>query len=401
MAINYSTKAIPFVAEVERAMCVLMNGNTQYNPTKKGGEGTTIEVLIPGVGVTGTGADMTSTSRVYANGKKTVTMVQYHKGVDLTTLEENFSLSSYEEQIAKPYGEEMGSQMQRKGCEEILLNSSTCVVNATSGDYKDMGTCLANIKSARAKGSMFMAFNPDLSNQIQNSAIAYFNPNTGLSKSWFEGEIGKFRGAMSYETPDIENLNTGTHVVTGALTVKTAVVNGATSLVLVAATSIAGTFKKGEIVELAGVNATDIYGNAIKSNYAFIANADGVVSGGDTLTIPVKAVYTSDPTLVNVAGAGVVSDEIAIGVVATIKTDASSTYMRGIAWNKQAFITSSIGMEPLVNSKRVGVANGKATMITGQADSDILTGKNIYRWDALKGFLLGRDNWCSIYLVKA
>ena len=399
MAINYSTKAIPFVAECERNMFVLMNGNTQFNPKKKGGDGTTTEVLIPGFGEVGTGADMSSTNRTYANGVKTVTMTQYHKGVDLTTVEESFELSSFEDQIAVPYGEQMASEMQKKGVNEILLNASTTVIGSSTGDYKDMGTCLANIKSARAKGAMFFALNPDLSNQVQNSSLNFFQPS--LTKSFFEGELGKFRGAQGAETPDIESLDTGSHVVTGALTVKTAVVNGATSLVLEAASSITGTFLKGEIVTLAGVKATDVYGNAIKSDYSFIANADGVVSGGDTLTIPVKAVYTSDPTLVNVAGTGIVTNAIPIGTVATIKTDASSTYLRGIFWNKQAFITASIALDSLISSKRVGVAVGKSIQITGQADSDIKTGQNIYRWDALKGFLLGRDNWCSVYLIKA
>lgn len=398
MAINYSTKAIPFVAEMERNMPVLMNGNTQFNPKKKGGDGTTVEVLIPGFGVTGTGADMSSTSRVYANGKKTVTMTQYHKGVDLTTVEESFELSSYEDQVAVPYGEEMGSQMQKVACNEILLNASTAVIGSSTGDYKDMGTCIANIKSARAKGAMFLALNPDLSNQVQNSSLNFFQPN--LNKSFYEGELGKFRGAMGYETPDVESLQTGTHALSGALTVSTAIVNGATSVVLTGATSLSGTIKAGEIINLAGVKATDVYGTAITDDYAIIPLVDATASG-DSITLTVKPIYTSDPTLVNVAGAGVVSDEIAVGTVATIQTDADSTYLRGIFWNKQAFITSSIAMDSLVSSKRVGVANGKATMITGQADSDIKTGQNIYRWDALKGFLLGRDNWCSIYLIKA
>ena len=51
--------AVPFVAEIESNLPILANGNTQFDKNFVAGNGTSIDVLIPSYGNTGTGADIT------------------------------------------------------------------------------------------------------------------------------------------------------------------------------------------------------------------------------------------------------------------------------------------------------------------------------------------------------
>ena len=68
--------AIPFVAEVESAMPILMNGNRQFDKNFVGGHGTTIDVIIPGYGAVHVGADMSAVDLSYTAAKVSVTLVQ-------------------------------------------------------------------------------------------------------------------------------------------------------------------------------------------------------------------------------------------------------------------------------------------------------------------------------------
>jgi hypothetical protein len=397
MAILTSNKAVPFVAEVERNLPILMNGNVQYDKKRMAGDGDSMDVLIPGYGVTGTGADMTSTSRTYANQKRTVTLTQYHKGVDLTFVEKALKLSSFEDQVAVPYGSEMASEIQKAAVVEMQnAATSAVIIESGTGDYKNIGKAIGYIKAARATGPMCIAMENTLSQEVQDSGLNFFQAD--LKQSFLEGSLGRFRGAKGYETPDIESLQTGARTVTGALTLDAKIVDGATSFTFSAATTLTGDINAGEIIYIADAKAVDVYGNATNADRAFVVKADATAAA-NALTVTVDPIYTTGQ-LQNVGGDAVASAEIAASSVVTIETDSNATYLRGLVWAKDAFVIASSKMTPLEMTKLVASASGKSTNVIMQAGSDIITGKNIYRWDALYGFLMARDNWVSQVLVK-
>ena len=112
--------AVPFVAQFEMNMPILANGTTRYNNNFRGGNGTSMDVLIPDYGTTVQGADLTGNIAGYANGSKTVTLTQYSKGVALTAVEQTLDLSDFEEQIAIPYAAELASTVQKAAASELL-----------------------------------------------------------------------------------------------------------------------------------------------------------------------------------------------------------------------------------------------------------------------------------------
>ncbi|TRZ51946.1 MAG: hypothetical protein D4S01_03830 [Dehalococcoidia bacterium] len=414
-AINTSKIAVPFLAEFESNLPILMNGTVQYNSNFVGGNGTSLEVLVPDYGETVIGPDVTSSIGAYANGVKTVELVQYSKAIALTTVNKHLELSSYKDQVAEPYGAEMASTVQRIAANEILGNADTAVIvdQAAGGTYQDIGDTIALLNKARATGQKFGAVSPILASSIQNSGLTFFQAD--LKEEFFSGKLGKFRGHKWYETADIDDLVTKARVNTGANAVVTSMTEGSSLLTIKCATSGTGLVVPGEIVTVAGVDALDIYGKSLGKEYAFVVaepTDSSVDGGGDSsdwdkvdlaykfaettanqVVLKVKPVYASG-VLANVSALPKAAD------VTTFATDASSTYYRGFAWSKAAFIHAAAKLQKLSNLVVKADGNGLGSYLIVQEGADVRTGQDICRWDTLKGFLLGRSNWCSAILAK-
>jgi len=398
--------AIPFVAEVESAMPILMNGNRQFDKNFVGGHGTTIDVIIPGYGAVHVGADMSAVDLSYTAAKVSVTLIQRNVGVSVTQVEQSLELSNFDEQVAGPYGTKLGSDVQKVAVAELMAKADTAIVidassDITKANYSVIGQAVAYIRAARSAGILFGALSNELAAYIQNSAFNFFNPSKSIENSFLVGGIGKFRGADWYETPDIMNLTTGTCVIVGALT---GVVNSAgTTLTLTAGTSFTGFIEAGEIINLTGVKAVDIYGVALSANYAFVVQTrSATAAGGTTLALSIKQVYFKNSTTANPLTNVSTVDEMpgtTTPLTATRVTALNTTYLRGLAWDKMAFIYAAATLKPLamVEAK---AAPGQALSVLCQRGTDVIKGIDIVRWDVLTGFLLARSNWVSSILVK-
>lgn len=395
--------AVPFVAEIEKSMPIMSNGNKQFDKNFVGGNGSTIDVIIPGYGTVNVGADMSSLDMSYVNAKKSVTLTQRGVAVSLTQVEQQLALSNFDDQIAAPYGVQIGNAHERLAAEAILYGADTATVISTgTAGYSNIGDSIAAINSAYSSGLKFGALSNALASQIQNSGLNFFSPSKSISDSFLNGGIGKFRGADWYESPNIANLNTGTHAVSASANLRGALNAGGDTLTLTMTSgTLSGTVVAGEIITLVGSKAVDIYGNALANDYAFVVQPSGTngatvtyTAASDTVALPVKQVYVTGP-LKNISNAAMPTS----AVLATFQTAASSTYLRGFAWDKMAFIFASATMKPLAMVEAT-TASGDALAVLAQKGTDVIKGIDVIRWDVLTGFLLARSNWCSSILVK-
>jgi hypothetical protein len=391
---------VPFVAEYESNLPVLMNGSTMLNKKYVGGAGTTVSYNMPQQGgTTATGAATTPGN--YTTAEVPVVLTQYNQSVELSAVDQALNLESFEDQIAIPYGAAMASDIQKIACDEILLKADTIKVIASgTGDFKDVGGCIAQLNTARGYGTRFGAMSSDLSNQVQNSAVAYFNPSTSLSNSWMIGGIGKFRNVEFYETADISALNTGTHALGSGTALQlndTVATEGLTTITLkvVGGTAtLAGTLVKGEAFTVAGYYAVDIRGNATSNLYQFIAQATAT-AGSNLLAVTVKPLYFAAGPLKNIS-----VTTLTAGAVATFSHAASSTYLRGFVWTKSAFVFATGPMKPLSNTVSKSAMTPKGISLMCQAGADINAGTDIIRWDCLAGFKLVKTGFAARYDVK-
>ena len=385
-----SSMAVPFVAEIESNLPILANGNTQFDKNFVAGNGTSIDVLIPSYGNTGTGADISGRISDVKNTKVSVSLIQYSDGITLDMVEQALKVSDFAGQIAGPYGAKFASDIQKVAVNELKLNADNVAVIGTGAGavtYTDISKGIAALNSARSSGEKFGVMSPDLATAVQNSGINFFQAD--LKESFVNGKLGTFRGARCFETPDMSDV-----ITIGAQTLTTVIcasyTEGAATM-SISGTAITGTLVKGQVLNVAGVNSVDIYGNDAGKSYAVTLLADVVgVAGGTTISI--KPIYWTAGPNKNVTATPVSK------VVTSIHASAT-TYQSVLFWDKQAFITASAKLKGLAVSEKKG-ASGKIMNSLLQVTSDGLKGIDVLRWDVLMGFKLARSNWVSRVDVK-
>jgi len=381
---------VPFLAEVEANLNVIANGTTQYNKNWVGGHGDTMQIIVPTYGNTvGTGADVTSNISDAQGAKKDVTIKQYNKAVSLTSIEQSLDLHSYEDQIAKPFGQKMASDIQTIAVDMLAQEAGTATVSNT-GTYAVIGDAVANLESSRAGGEIFGIMSPKIAKSVVDSGLSFFQAS--LEKSFTTGSLGSYLGCKWSKSQDA-----GTPLITSAFVADDVAVNQGTAYVAGAttlnidATTLSGTYKKNQIIYVAGVNAVDVYGKDAGVAYPFILTED-VTASGDAVGWKIKGVYA---TGVNKNVTALPAD----GAVVTMAHTASSTYQIVLAWDNQAFVTAFAKLKPLATSQSKGT-QGKILNIMSQVVSDGLKGIDLVRWDCLAGFMVILRNFVSRVDIK-
>ena len=390
--IKTSDIVVPFAVEYERNCQILMNGSTVLNKSYKTNSGMTINLSLPSVGSALATGPATTPGNIVEDTVP-ITLIQYNKSVSLETVEQTLEMESFDDQVAVPYGAQMASEVQTIACNKMLLGADTMtVLGSGTAAYSDIGKAIGVIKGARAFGMLCGGLGTDLATQIQNSGLTLFNPSSQLSNNFLNGGLGKFRGADWFETPDISSFTSGSRTLGAgtAVRLKTAVtVNGSTSLVLEVAggtATMTGTIAAGEAFTLSNVFACDIYEKALGSKYQFIAQ-ELSTAGSNEFIVTVKGVYFTGPKK------NVSTSTLAATTAVTFSHANSSTYLRGFAWAKAAFIFASFPVRPLSNTIQKAARNPSGITFLCQAGGDINAGTDIVRWDTIAGFGLARSNW--------
>lgn len=369
-----SSVRVPVLMSIEENLPVLANGVVNTNKNFVGGNGTSIDILVPNYGntVSTTSGDLTGVLSDVQNGSVPVTLVQYSKGLQLSSVEKSLQLSSYDDQVAIPQGQLFASDVQKVAIDELKLSAATCVVTTTN-KYSDIGDGIANLEASRANGDYFGVFSPKIAKGVIDSGMQFFQAD--LKGSFVSGDVGSYMQTRFFKTQDM-----GTPIVTGAQVVTTGVssagyVAGGTALTITGAT-LTGTFKKGQVFDLVGVNSVDAFGADTGIPYAIVLQADATAAG-NSLAITIKPLYASGP-LKNVTA-------LPTTTAATTPHAQNSTYQSVILWEKQAFVTASAPLKPLAVAESKPT-KGKIMNLRTSIVSDGIKDLDIVRWDALLGF---------------
>lgn len=384
-----SNIAVPFVAETESNLAILANGRVDFNKEYKPGTGSSIDVLIPGYGSTGTGADLTGRISDVKNNKVSVALTQYSDGVALESLEQSLKLSNYEDQVATPYGAKFASDVQKVAVETLWKGAATAisiapVSGAASMTYGDISKGIASINSARGFGEKFGAMDPDTATLVQNSGLNFFQAD--LKQSFVSGKLGTFRGARFFETPDMNftTLTLGAQAI--AATAVFTYTEGASTASIGTGTNT-GTLKAGQVLYAAGVNATDIHGNDTGKPLAIVVKSD-VAFDTNAATISVEPIYWTAGHPLRNATATI------NGKVVTSLHAQNKSYKSVLIWDKQSFVTASAMLKGLRMTEKMS-GQGKVMNTLFQVGSDPVKGIDVFRWDVLLGFKLLYRQWVS------
>lgn len=174
----------------------------------------------------------------------------------------------------------------------------------------------------------------------------FFNPQESVSRPYLSGKIGKVNGFDTYENTLLNQFQTGTAAATTGYTATLTSGSGT-----VAITGNTTTFKKGDIVTFAGVDAVDPETKADRGFVQqFVVTAD---SGASPTSITVSPVPVLTGATQNVSSLG------SSPAVTKVGGGASATYSQSLVFHPEAF---TFVTADLIDVSKYGAWGGREVM---------------------------------------
>lgn len=173
-----------------------------------------------------------------------------------------------------------------------------------------------------------------------------FNPQESVSKAYLKGKIGQVSGFETYENTLLNPFQSGTAAATTGYTAT--LTSGSGTAVLAAGST---TFKKGDIVTFATVNAVDPETKATKNVLQqFVVTADYAGGAGNLSVSPTPVTSGAAQNVTNV-GAGL--------AVVKVGGGASAVYEQSLMFHPDAF---TFVTADLVDPSKYGAFGGRQVM---------------------------------------
>ena len=393
MAYTFTTDelAVPFMDKFEEMLVIPGNSSKQLKDKFRSGTGRSMDVIVPDYPEVGTSLDIVPGSQNIADGVRNITLEIANVFVDADAIVRALDLHNFDAQIATPWMKKLCSAIQIREADYLKETADAHFVLSGTDYFAELSEAIGHLDSARSFGRHVAALNPIVNNKIAASGLKLFNPseiNKGLYK---KSAIGEFSGVDFYKTPDVQALVTG-DLQLGTATVNATLLDGATSLVIDDAGLAGGeVIVAGTVLNIAGVDAVDIYGDSIGTSYAFVVQSDATAVAGQ-VTVSIKPVTTVKP-LTNVSALPVA------GAVVTQVHDADSRYLPGVIWDEQSYIFANGKFEKVSNTSESTIEKDNlALAVMKGALPEKRT--EFYRIDTLSKGLLVRTNHAIVIWIK-
>lgn len=410
--------AAPMVAEVEASLPILMHANKAVQkPFETAGNGTMMDVIVPESPEVGDGAWINEGAATgpspknheldFHNRAVAVALKQWHCAFGIPTGLEFASISDMANQIVKPYGGALASKVQTETANKLLNESAFTKVISSATAWPEVSDAVANIRKARAYGTLVGVVGSSLNGKLAGSGIGYFNPTAIISDIWKSARLGVYNGAEWLTTADVEDLVVpSTSAAAGAVTLTITETEqdphrgqrlwdtdadyiwAETAATVSGGVVTADGFVVGEVLTIDDVVVADIFGNSTGELFSFKV-LDTKIEGGK-LYIKIANPAFGEVRLVGAS----------LGTITKV-TDASSTYYRGVVWAESALAVAFGRFAPLAGAtaKVYSGQNGITARVV--SDYQVEYDRVVTRFDCLVGSALARKNWACELLVKA
>lgn len=317
---------------------------------------------------------------------------QYHTMVEITSVEKTLDLQNFQEQVAKPTMTEIMAKMNRDIWTQALtdLNYTT----GTAGSNLNTFAGVRSVQSYMNKLNMPISqrnfiVSEDAGADLESALYNTFNQNFNKDLI-MDGYMGRLAGYdfMTDQAVNVYVPGTAAAQAPGAITVTGNVSSGSTIVIACAANGT--TFKAGDVITIAGVNAVSPLGRVelINTPMSFTITADATVAGG-------AATLTVNPAIITTGPRKNVSAQIDNGAVVTMVIPTAGSAVN-LAFGDSALDLVCPPLE-ILDVKECAVSTNPKYNVSVRVSSqgDITNDANLWRVDVLCGF-----KWHNEYAVK-
>lgn len=285
-------EASPFIRNVNKARQEEFGKDINgYKP----GQSVTIKVPPTGVVYSGSTFAGGSSAPDFVEDTRTLSLnTQKHVPLTFTAVEKALTITDFRERILMPQMATLAAAVEADLISQAVLATPNAVgtVGTTPTSMKTFSQARQKLmRNLAPEAPRYCLYTDDVNVELIDSSKGLFNPVTETEKMFYEGSIGKAQGAGWFECINLPTVSVGTRA--GSITISGGSQTG--SSVTVGCTS-GDTFKKGEIITLAGAyEVHPLTGATTTTLRQFVITSDTTASGS-TVALPIyPAIDTSMP----------------------------------------------------------------------------------------------------------
>ena len=389
-----------FVENLQFCKTISKADESDFNGKNGYSAGDTIQISKPARYIPTDSFDITSSIQDFTEEKTPLTLdIKKTIGVDFTSeqIAHDIALKSFTDRVIKPAVTTLAQYTEQAHIEkatDAIFNS----VGTAGSTVFDTDTVLSagqkiNENACADMGSRFLLTTPAGQRSAVNARKGLFQSSELIAKQYKNGYMGLADG-FEFMSNSLLTTHTNGNDVTGVAVNDAAAATGATTLAVDGLTITTGTATKGTVFTIAGVNAVHPVTKADQGYLQqFVVTADATANGSGEATLSISpTIYSSaSGSLQNVTA--LPADNAALVVVGA----ADSALKQSLAYHKDAFRMASVALHLPTNAEMAAAETYEGVSLNMVRDFDILTRKEILRFDYLGGQAATRPEWgCRI-----
>jgi len=358
--------------------------------------GSTLQLRLPTDYVVGLGATITPQATVEQQ-RPLVVGTQANVSASFTSADFALKIDDFADRFLAKMMNNLGGYIAKdvmsavEGCPNLVSNfdGSANVTSPTMNTWLAAGALLDNMSADRVEARKAI-LSPVTMARTVSSLSGLFNPQPSISEQY---KVGAFGGtALGVQDWRVDQTVRG-HLTGSATTA--AVSGGSQTGTTLTISALSGTFKAGDIVTIAGVNAVNrVTKDDTGASQQFVITADAS-NGATTLSIyPAITPVSGTPNTVQYAT--VTASPISTAVI-TPALKASVTVKKNLVFRKEAFALVMADLplirNGVVKSARESFDGCSLRLVEG---FDVINDLFIDRFDSLYGYTMPRPEWCVI-----
>ena len=381
-----------FIANIIDAMPYLKRSKSHFAGELKGKKGGEVyNFVLRDSGKPTSGLAVTNSDRLDVKEGKIWLAARHKKSVvALNILESVVDIYGFKEEIADPYGLNLGAEIQKDAIDESYFDGCVAKV-ATSNGWTALSSAIAHQRSARNGAKLCGFLSPEAEDNLTTHSLNnwHFGSNELVDRFYKEGAVGMFHGTEFAYVNDVPVVTVPTGgfsnitVSAGAnVAAPTTSLSGAVDRTVLTVSSLSQDIPAGVPFTMEGAYACDSLGRKTRALFSFITQE--AAKSGDTQLV-VQRLRPEDCGSRNVSITGITNVASIAGTL-TCQLAANTSYEVAQIRCDDVMNWDNIPLEDIAQCENTSATFGGVNMHVAKG-GDWGTAKNSTRWDV--GYLTG------------
>ena len=381
-----------FIANIIDAMPYLKRSKSHFAGELKGKKGGEVyNFVLRDSGKPTSGLAVTNSDRLDVKEGKIWLAARHKKSVvALNILESVVDIYGFKEEIADPYGLNLGAEIQKDAIDESYFDGCVAKV-ATSNGWTALSSAIAHQRSARNGAKLCGFLSPEAEDNLTTHSLNnwHFGSNELVDRFYKEGAVGMFHGTEFAYVNDVPVVTVPTGgfsnitVSAGAnVAAPTTSLSGAVDRTVLTVSSLSQDIPAGVPFTMEGAYACDSLGRKTRALFSFITQE--AAKSGDTQLV-VQRLRPEDCGSRNVSITGI-TDVASIAGTLTCQLAANTSYEVAQIRCDDVMNWDNIPLDDIAQCENTSATFGGVNMHVAKG-GDWGTAKNSTRWDV--GYLTG------------